>query len=58
MEKRIRQKLELQQTHAQQMHFKNLRRKAEADEEDEFRKQVLFLLDYRSPPPASKIKRN
>jgi hypothetical protein len=56
MEKRIRQKLELQQTHAQQMHFTNLRRKAEEDEEDEFRKQVLFLLDYRSPP--SKIKRN
>lgn len=41
MEKRIRQKLELQETHAQQMHFKNLRRQAELEEEDEFRKQML-----------------
>lgn len=41
MEKRIRQRLELQETHAQQMHFKNLRRQAELDEEDEFRRQML-----------------
>lgn len=40
MERRIRQRLELQSTHAQQMHFKNLRRKAEEDEEEEFRQQV------------------
>ena len=40
MEKRIRQRLELQSTHAQQMHFKTLRRKAEEDEEEEFRQQV------------------
>lgn len=41
MERRIRQRLELQSTHAQQMHFKNLRRKAEEDEEEEFRQQMM-----------------
>ncbi|XP_048749255.1 meiosis-specific nuclear structural protein 1-like [Ostrea edulis] len=41
MERKIRQRLELQSQHAQQMHFKNLRRKAEEDEEEEFRQQMM-----------------
>ncbi|XP_069102255.1 meiosis-specific nuclear structural protein 1-like [Argopecten irradians] len=41
IEARIRQKIELQQTHAQQMHFKNLRKAAQEEEEEEFRQQML-----------------
>lgn len=38
--KRYRDRDELQRVHAQQMHFKDLRRKAEQEEEEEFKKQV------------------
>ena len=47
IERQIRQKIEMQSTHAQQMHYKALRMQAEKEEEDEFRKQVgaLSLID-------------
>ncbi|RUS73281.1 hypothetical protein EGW08_018954 [Elysia chlorotica] len=41
LERQIRQKIEMQSTHAQQMHYKALRMQAEKEEEDEFRKQML-----------------
>ncbi|XP_019907686.2 meiosis-specific nuclear structural protein 1 isoform X1 [Esox lucius] len=41
MEQRIRQRLELQQTCQEQLAFKELRRQAEKDEEDVFRKMML-----------------
>lgn len=41
VERRIRQKVELQSQHAQQMHFKALRVQAEQDEEEQFRQQML-----------------
>ena len=40
LERRIRQRLELQGQHAQQMHFKQLRQQAEKEEEENFRQQV------------------
>lgn len=43
IEKQIRQKVELQTTHAQQMHFKALRQEAERQEEEEFKKQVCNI---------------
>ena len=42
MERRIRQRLELQGQHAQQMHYKVLRQEAEKQEEENFRKQVIL----------------
>ena len=43
-ERRIRQRLELQSTHAQQMHYKALRVAAQRDEEEAFRQQMLAKL--------------
>lgn len=40
MERRIRQRIELQDQHAQQMHFKQLKQTAEKEEEEQFRQQV------------------
>ena len=40
MERRLRQRIEMQNMHAQQMHFKALRVQAEKEEEEEFRRQV------------------
>ena len=45
MERRIRQRIELQQQHAQQMHFKQIKKDAEKQEEEQFRQQVKqFIL--------------
>ena len=44
MERRIRQRIELQEQHSQQMHFKNLRKQAESDEEEIFRQQVFHFV--------------
>ena len=41
MEKRIRQRLEIQQTCQQQMAFKELRRQAEKEEEEAFRQMMM-----------------
>lgn len=46
LEKQIRQKIEMQTTHAQQMHFKALRQEAEREEEEAFKKQVWTLPHY------------
>ena len=40
LEKRIRQRLELQETEKQQKMFKQLRQQAEQEEEEEFKRQV------------------
>lgn len=46
MERRIRQRLELQEQHAQQMHFKQLRQDAQKEEEEQFRQQVGLLFPF------------
>ncbi|XP_076818490.1 meiosis-specific nuclear structural protein 1-like [Clavelina lepadiformis] len=40
-ERLLRQRIELQETHAKQMEFKEMRKRAEQMEEEEFRKQML-----------------
>jgi len=40
-ERQLRQRIELQQTHRDQMEFKQMRMQAEAEEEDAFRRQML-----------------
>lgn len=40
LENRLRQRIELQKTHAQQMQYKAMRVQAEKEEEDQFRQQV------------------
>ena len=40
-EKRKKQREELQRQHAEQMYYKELRRQAELDEEEEFKTQML-----------------
>lgn len=41
IENRLRQRLDLQQTRRQQLQFKEAKRQAEREEEDEFRRKVL-----------------
>lgn len=41
MEKKIRERLMMQKSHRDQMAFKNMRRKAEKDEEEAYRKMML-----------------
>lgn len=41
MEKKIRERLMMQQSHRDQLAFKNMRRKAEKDEEEAYRKMML-----------------
>ena len=56
IERQMRQKIEMQMTHAQQMHYKTLRMEAEKEEEDTFRKQVTNGLPLRALyRPLSKI---
>ena len=42
IENRLRQRLDLQQTRRQQLQFKEAKRQAEREEEEEFRRKVLF----------------
>ena len=44
MEKRIRQRLELQKTEAEQKHYKQMRKAMEKEEEENFKKQVICFL--------------
>ena len=44
MEKRIRQRLELQRTEAEQKHYKQMRKAMEKEEEENFKKQVICFL--------------
>ena len=41
IENRLRQRLDLQQTRRQQLQFKEAKRQAEREEEEEFRRKVL-----------------
>lgn len=41
IENRLRQRLDLQQTRRQQLEFKEMKRQAEREEEEEFRRKVL-----------------
>ena len=42
LEKRLRQRIELRQTHAEQMQFKAMREQAQKEEDERFRQQVNF----------------
>lgn len=46
VELRLRQKLEMQGTHARQMQYKALRVQAEKEEEEQFQKQVSFEREH------------
>ena len=48
IERRIRQRLDLQQTHAEQLRLKEMKRQAEQAEEDEFRRNVSMGLGRRT----------
>ena len=41
IENRLRQRLDLQETRRQQLQFKEMKRQAEREEEEEFRRKVL-----------------
>lgn len=43
IENKIRQRVDLQETRRQQLHYKELKRQAELEEEEEFRRQVCFI---------------
>ncbi len=43
IERRIRQRLDLQRTHAEQLRLKEMKLQAERDEEDEFRRNVSLI---------------
>ena len=43
IENRLRQRLDLQQTRRQQLQFKEAKRQAEREEEEEFRRKVQYL---------------
>ena len=42
IENRLRQRLDLQSTRRQQLEFKEMKRQAEREEEDEFRRKVFY----------------
>ena len=50
IENKIRQRVDLQETRRQQLHYKELKRQAEMEEEEEFRRQVCFIASLLSYP--------
>lgn len=44
IENKLRQRVDLQETRRQQLEYKELKKKAEMEEEEEFRKQVNTLI--------------
>ncbi len=54
METKLRQRIEMQATHAQQMDYKARRLQAEHDEEEQYRQQVVKQLSpfVKSPQTA------
>ena len=49
IENKIRQRLDLQSTRRQQLEFKEQKRQAEREEEEEFRRKVKKLTMLRGP---------
>lgn len=46
IENKFRQRVDLQETRRQQLHYKELKKQAEMEEEEEFRKQVNIDTHY------------